>query len=67
MMRKLLKPSSFRRPCCLEAASTATPPAPVLALGVPGAVLANGETHDWLFVTPDTLHYWPQIDQELGI
>jgi triacylglycerol lipase len=29
-------------------------------------VLANGETHDWLFVTPDTLHYWPQIDQELG-
>jgi triacylglycerol lipase len=30
-------------------------------------VLANGEAHDWLFITPDTLHYWPQIDQELGI
>jgi triacylglycerol lipase len=30
-------------------------------------VLANGETHDWLFITPDTLHYWPQIDRELGL
>src|SRR5262249_5940407 len=29
-------------------------------------VLANGETHDWLFVTPDTVRYWPQIYQELG-
>jgi triacylglycerol lipase len=39
-----------------------------VAQGAPiSFVLANGETHDWLFVTPDTLHYWPQIDQELGI
>ena len=30
-------------------------------------VLANGETHDWIPVTTDGLHYWPQIDQELGI
>jgi triacylglycerol lipase len=28
-------------------------------------VLANGETHDWLFITPDAWNYWPQIDQEL--
>ena len=39
-----------------------------VAQGAPiSFVLANGETHDWLFITPDTLHYWPQIDQELGI
>jgi triacylglycerol lipase len=39
-----------------------------VAQGAPiSFVLANGETHDWLIVTPDTLHYWPQIDQELGI
>jgi triacylglycerol lipase len=30
-------------------------------------VLATGETHDWIPVTTDGLHYWPQIDQELGI
>ena len=30
-------------------------------------VLANGEIHDWILITPDGLHYWPQIDQELGI
>jgi triacylglycerol lipase len=29
-------------------------------------VLATGETHDWIPVTTDGLHYWPQIDQELG-
>jgi triacylglycerol lipase len=29
--------------------------------------LVNGEIHDWIFLTPDGLHYWPQIDQELGI
>jgi triacylglycerol lipase len=28
--------------------------------------LVNGEIHDWIFLTPDGLHYWPQIDQELG-
>jgi triacylglycerol lipase len=30
-------------------------------------VLANGEIHDWILLTPDGLRYWPQIDQELGI
>jgi triacylglycerol lipase len=29
--------------------------------------LVNGEIHDWIFLTPDGLQYWPQIDQELGI
>jgi triacylglycerol lipase len=29
-------------------------------------VLANGEIHDWILLTPDGLHYWPQIKQELG-
>ena len=29
-------------------------------------VLANGETHDWILLTSDGLHYWPQIYQELG-
>jgi triacylglycerol lipase len=39
-----------------------------IAEGAPMSfVYANGETHDWLMVTPDTVHYWPQIDQELGI
>ncbi|HTQ22699.1 PE domain-containing protein [Mycobacterium sp.] len=28
--------------------------------------MVNGEIHDWIFLTPDGLHYWPQIDQELG-
>ncbi len=30
-------------------------------------VLANGEIHDWILLTPDGPQYWPQIDQELGI
>jgi triacylglycerol lipase len=30
-------------------------------------VLANGEIHDWVILTPDGPQYWPQIDQELGI
>jgi triacylglycerol lipase len=29
-------------------------------------VLATGETHDWLLITPDGWNYWPQIYQELG-
>jgi triacylglycerol lipase len=29
-------------------------------------VYATGESHDWITVTTDGLHYWPQIDQELG-
>jgi triacylglycerol lipase len=38
-----------------------------IAQGAPVSfVLANGETHDWILITPDGLHYWPQIDQELG-
>ena len=38
-----------------------------VAQGAPiSFVLANGETHDWILITPDGLHYWPQIDQELG-
>ncbi len=28
--------------------------------------MVNGELHDWIFLTPDGFHYWPQIDQELG-
>jgi len=28
-------------------------------------VLANGEIHDWIILTPDGPQYWPQIDQEL--
>jgi triacylglycerol lipase len=39
-----------------------------LAQGAPiNFVYANGETHDWIFVTPDGLRYWPQIYQELGV
>ena len=30
-------------------------------------VLANGEIHDWIILTPDGPQYWPQIDRELGI
>ncbi len=30
-------------------------------------VLASGEIHDWVLLTPDGFQYWPQIDQELGI
>jgi triacylglycerol lipase len=30
-------------------------------------VLANGQIHDWIILTPDGPQYWPQIDQELGV
>jgi triacylglycerol lipase len=30
-------------------------------------VLANGQIHDWVILTPDGPQYWAQIDQELGI
>ena len=30
-------------------------------------VLANGEIHDWILLTPDGPQYWAQIDEELGI
>ncbi len=30
-------------------------------------VLATGEIHDWILLTPDGFQYLPQIDQELGI
>jgi triacylglycerol lipase len=37
-----------------------------VAQGAPiSFVLANGEMHDWLFLSPD-VHYWPQVHQELG-
>jgi triacylglycerol lipase len=39
-----------------------------VAQGAPiSFVLAHGEIHDWIILTPAGLHYWPQIDQELGI
>ena len=39
-----------------------------VAQGAPiSFVLANGQTHDWIFITPDGARYWPQIYQELGI
>lgn len=39
-----------------------------VAQGAPiSFVLATGATHDWAFITPDALYYWPQIKQELGI
>jgi triacylglycerol lipase len=38
-----------------------------VAQGAPiSFALVNGEIHDWIFLTPDGLRYWPQIDQELG-
>jgi triacylglycerol lipase len=38
------------------------------AVGAPfNFVLANGQIHDWIILTPDGPQYWPQIDQELGI
>jgi triacylglycerol lipase len=38
-----------------------------VAQGAPiSFALVNGEIHDWILLTPDGLHYWPQIDQELG-
>ncbi|KZS70170.1 hypothetical protein A4G27_21470 [Mycobacterium kansasii] len=30
-------------------------------------VLANGQIHDWILLTPDGVQYWPQINRELGI
>jgi len=30
-------------------------------------VLANGEIHDWILLTPDGPQYWPQIDRELDL
>ena len=30
-------------------------------------VLATGEIHDWILLSPDGFLYLPQIDQELGI
>lgn len=30
-------------------------------------VLANGQIHDWILLTPDGFQYWPQINRELGI
>ena len=39
-----------------------------LAQGAPiSFVLANGQIHDWILLTPWGLQYWPQIDQELGV
>lgn len=39
-----------------------------VAQGAPiSFVLASGESHDWITVTPDGWNYWPQIYQELGI
>jgi triacylglycerol lipase len=38
-----------------------------VAQGAPMSfALVNGEFHDWLFLSPDGLRYWPQIRQELG-
>ncbi|OBG38135.1 PE domain-containing protein [Mycobacterium sp. E3198] len=32
-----------------------------------GFVLAQGQVHDWILLTPTGPRYWAQIDQELGI
>lgn len=38
-----------------------------VAQGAPiSFALVNGEIHDWIFLTPDGMHYWPQIHHELG-
>jgi triacylglycerol lipase len=38
-----------------------------VAQGAPiSFALVNGEFHDWIFLTPDGVRYWPQIHQELG-
>jgi triacylglycerol lipase len=38
-----------------------------VAQGAPiSFALVNGEFHDWLFLSPDGVRYWPQIYQELG-
>ncbi len=39
-----------------------------IAQGAPMSfVVANGQIHDWVLLTPWGTQYWPQIDQELGI
>ncbi|OBI52966.1 lipase [Mycobacterium sp. E796] len=39
-----------------------------LADGAPmGFVLAQGQVHDWILLTPTGPRYWAQIDQELGL
>jgi triacylglycerol lipase len=39
-----------------------------VAQGAPiSFILAAGQIHDWIILTPDGFQYWPQIDQELGI
>ncbi|ORW94390.1 lipase [Mycobacterium sp. IEC1808] len=39
-----------------------------LAVGAPmGFVLAQGQVHDWILLTPTGPRYWAQIDQELGL
>jgi triacylglycerol lipase len=39
-----------------------------LAHGAPmGFVLAQGQVHDWILLTPTGPRYWAQIDQELGL
>lgn len=30
-------------------------------------VLANGQIHDWILLTPDGFQYWAQINRQLGI
>ena len=38
-----------------------------VAQGAPiSFALVNGEFHDWLFLSPDGVRYWPQVHQELG-
>ena len=38
-----------------------------VAQGAPiSFVLATGEIHDWVLLSPDGFKYWSQIDQELG-
>jgi triacylglycerol lipase len=32
-----------------------------------GFILANGQVHDWILLTPTGPRFWAQIDQELGI
>jgi triacylglycerol lipase len=39
-----------------------------IAQGAPmGFVLAQGQVHDWILLTPTGPRYWAQIDQELGL
>ncbi|OBH00297.1 lipase [Mycobacterium sp. E2699] len=39
-----------------------------LADGAPMSfILANGQVHDWILLTPTGPRYWAQIDQELGL